>query len=144
MKHFLLFSFSLLLCVGVACASPAKPISKEQLPAAAQQFLNDYFSSDEVTLAREDGNIMRREYEVTLDNGTYIEFSADGQWREVTSRDALPSGIVPRSIETFVAKRYPSQVIYHIERGRREWEVGLSSGVELTFDRTYRLIDIDD
>ena len=144
MKHFLLFSFSLLLCVGVACASPTRPISKEQLPAAAQQFLNDYFSSAEVTLAREDGPVVRREYEVTLDNGTYIEFSADGQWREVTSRDALPSGIVPRSIETFVAKRYPSQVIYHIERGRRDWEVGLSNGVELTFDRVYRLIDIDD
>lgn len=144
MKHFLLFSFSLLLCVGVACASPAKPISKEQLPAAAQQFLNDYFSSEKITLAREDGPVVRREYEVTLDNGTYIEFSADGQWREVTSRDALPSGIVPRSIETFVSKRYPSQVIYHIERGRRDWEVGLSNGVELTFDRVYRLIDIDD
>ena len=144
MKHFLLFSFSLLLCVGVACASPARPISKEQLPSEAQQFLQEYFSSAEVTLAREDGPVVRREYEVTLDNGTYIEFSADGQWREVTSRDALPSGIVPRSIESFVAKRYPSQVIYHIERGRRDWEVGLSNGVELTFDRTYRLIDIDD
>ena len=95
MKQFILSFSLLLLCVGVACASPDRPISKEQLPATAQQFLQEYFADVEVTLAHEDGPVVRREYDVTLADGTHIEFSADGRWREVESRGALPQGIVP-------------------------------------------------
>ena len=144
MKQIILSLASLLLSVGVACASPDRPIESEQLPAAAQQFLQKYFSSAEITLVREDGDILQREYDVTLDNGTHIEFTSKGEWREVESREALPRGIVPRNIETFIAKRYPKSEIYRIEQGRRDWEVGLSNGMELKFDNRFRLIDIDD
>ncbi len=144
MKHFVLFLSSLLLGMGVACASPDRPISKEQLPAEAQQFLQEFFPDTAVTLVLEEGTVVRREYDVTLANGTHIEFSADGRCREVESREALPRGIVPPSIETYVAKHYPSQVITRLERGRREWEVSLSNGLEITFDGRFRVLSIDD
>lgn len=144
MKRFISFLFVLLLCVGVACASPDRPISKEQLPAMAQQFLHDYFPSAEVTAAHEDGDIVQREYDVMLDDGTHIEFAADGRWLEVESREALPRGIVPPSIVTYTAKHYPSLTIHRIERSRREWEVSLSNGVEIRFNRRFSVISIDD
>lgn len=144
MKQFILSFSLLLLCVGVACASPDRPISKEQLPATAQQFLRDYFPSAEVTAAHEDGDIVRREYDVMLDDGTHIEFAADGRWLEIESREALPRGIVPPSIVTYTAKHYPSLTIHRIERSRREWEVSLSNGVEIRFNRRFSVISIDD
>lgn len=144
MKQFILSFSSLLLCVGVACASPDRPISREQLPATAQQFLQEYFADVEVTLAHEDGPVVRREYDVMLADGTHIEFSADGRWHEVECRGALPQGIVPPSITTYVAKHYSDHSIVRIERSRREWEVSLSSGLEITFDRRFRVISIDD
>lgn len=144
MKQFILSFSLLLLCVGVACASPDHPISKEQLPATAQQFLQEYFPSAEVTAAHEDGDIVQREYDVMLDDGTHIEFAADGRWLEIESREALPRGIVPPSIVTYTAKHYPSLTIHRIERSRREWEVSLSSGVEIRFNRRFSVISIDD
>lgn len=144
MKQFILSFSLLLLCVGVACASPDRPISKEQLPATAQQFLQEYFADVEVTAAHEDGDIVQREYDVMLDDGTHIEFAADGRWLEIESREALPRGIVPPSIVTYTAKHYPSLTIHRIERSRREWEVSLSNGVEIRFNRRFSVISIDD
>lgn len=144
MKRFILLFSQLLLGAGVACASPDRPISKEQLPAMAQQFLQEFFADVEVTLAHEDGPIVRREYDVTLSDGTHIEFSTDGRCIEVESREALPQGVVPPSIETYVAKHYPSHFINRLERSRREWEVRLSNGLEITFDRRFRVVSIDD
>jgi hypothetical protein len=144
MKHFILSVSLLLFGVGVACAVPARPISKERLPDAAQQFLQEYFSSEQITSVHEYGPVARRVYEVMLGNATHIEFAANGQWREVESGGALPAGIVPPSIESCAVKRYPSCVIRSVERGRHGWEVGLSNGVELTFDKGLRLIEVDD
>lgn len=144
MKQFILSLSSLLLCMGVACASPDRPIGKDQLPAEAQQFLQEFFSDSEVMLVLEEGTPIRREYDVTLANGTHIEFSADGRCIEVESREALPRGIVPPSIQTYVSKYYPTHEITRLERSRREWEVRLSNGVDITFDRGFRVIEIDD
>lgn len=144
MKQFISFLFVLLLGVGAASAAPDRVITREQLPAMAQQFLHDYFPSAEVTAAHEDGDIVQREYDVMLDDGTHIEFAADGRWLEIESREALPRGIVPPSIVTYIAKHYPSLTIHHIERSRREWEVSLSSGIEIRFNRRFSVISIDD
>jgi hypothetical protein len=144
MKRFISFLFVLLLGVGGVSAAPDRPITREQLPAMAQQFLHDYFPSAEVTAAHEDGDIVQREYDVMLDDGTHIEFAADGRWLEIESCEALPRGIVPPSIVTYTAKHYPSLTIHHIERSRREWEVTLSNGVEIRFNRRFSVISIDD
>jgi hypothetical protein len=144
MKRFISFLFVLLLGVGAASAAPDRVITREQLPAMAQQFLHDYFPSAEVTVAHEDGDIVQREYDVILDDGTHIEFAADGRWLEIESREALPRGIVPPSIVTYTAKHYPSLTIHRIERSRREWEVSLSNGVEIRFNRRFSVISIDD
>jgi hypothetical protein len=144
MKRFISFLFVLLLGVGAMSAAPDRVITREQLPAMAQQFLHDYFPSAEVTAAHEDGDIVRREYDVMLDDGTHIEFAADGRWLEIESREALPRGIVPPGIVTYTAKHYPSLTIHHIERSRREWEVTLSNGVEIRFNRRFSVISIDD
>lgn len=144
MKRFISFLFVLLLGVGGVSAAPDRVITREQLPAMAQQFLHDYFPSAEVTAAHEDGDIVQREYDVMLDDGTHIEFAADGRWLEIESREALPRGIVPPSIVTYTAKHYPSLTIQRIERSRREWEVSLSNGVEIRFNRRFSVISIDD
>lgn len=125
-------------------AQPQRVITREQLPVAAEQFLSKFFPSADIATLSEQRSFPRREYDVYFHNGTHIEFSAEGQWQEISSREALPQGIVPRSIAAYVSEYYPSQSIRHIERSRKEWEVGLANGFELKFDRDFRLIDVDD
>ena len=144
MKPFLLSISSLLLCVAIASAQPERVITREQLPVAAQQFLSEYFPSADVATVREERSFPRREYDVYFHNGTHIEFSAEGQWQEISSREALPQGIVPRSIAAYVSEHYPMQPVVHIERRGKGWEVELTNGMELKFDSHFQLIEVDD
>ena len=144
MKPFILSASLLLFCSVIASAQSERMISLEQLPAPAQQFLKEYFPSADIASVREESSFPRRELDVFFHDGTHIEFSAEGEWREVSSRKALPRGIVPQTIQAYVSEHYPMRPIVHIERRGKEWEVGLDNGMELTFDSHLRLVDVDD
>lgn len=140
-----LFIYSLLLLSLSALANDGRPIGQEQLPAPARQFIEKYYPNTVVTLARIEGvSIMHQEYEVVLSDATRIEFRGNGEWQQVDSREPLPQGIVPRQIESYVAERFQHERIVGIERDRRSYEVTLDSGVELRFDSSFRLTEIDD
>lgn len=144
MRSFFLSFFLLIFCSAQGSAQPERMITREQLPVAAEQFLSKYFPSADIATVSEQGTFASREYDVFFHNGTHIEFSSTGEWREVSSHKALPQGIVPATIQAYVSEHYPTQPIRHIERSRKEWEVELANGFELKFDRYFRLIDVDD
>ena len=78
-------------------------------------------------------------------DGTKAEFDADGDWMEVDCRrEAVPAVIVPQPIREYVGTKYPSQHIVSVSRDRRGYDVELSNGYELGFDRKFRLVDLDD
>lgn len=80
-----------------------------------------------------------------LANGTELEFDQAGEWKEVETRTyAVPAAIIPAEIRQQVTAKYPNATIIKISRDRVDYEVDLSNGVELKFDRnTYRLIEVD-
>ncbi|MBP3483413.1 MAG: PepSY-like domain-containing protein [Alistipes sp.] len=133
-----------LLGVAAACADD-RPIAVEKLPQAARQFIADHFSAEKVAFAKVDGGVTGPEYEVVFNSGTKIEFLKNGEWKDVDCRySAVPSAIVPRQIVAYVGNNYPDAKIVQIDRDRRGWEAKLSNGLELSFDREFRLVDIDD
>ena len=56
----------------------------------------------------------------------------------------MPAAAVPPQIADVVARLFPGRKIVSIDRGRRDYEVGLDNGLELTFDRKFRLTEMDD
>lgn len=127
-----------------ACASGDKPISKENLPQAAQTFIQTYFSDKAITLVKQDTDVARKTYDVVFADGTEVEFNGKGLWTEVSTKTgAVPQDLVPETIRTFVSGKYAGQTICRIERERAKTEVKLSNGLELTFNKDGRLIDID-
>lgn len=78
-------------------------------------------------------------------DGRKVEFEKDGAWKEVSCKySQVPDVIVPPRIREYVAASHPGQKMVKIERSRREYEVKLDNGLDLTFDRSYNLIGIDD
>ena len=74
-----------------------------------------------------------------------VEFRGNGEWKEVDCRyAAVPAGIVPAPINAKVQELYPGAVVVGIDRDKRDTEVKLNNRMELTFDRNYLLMDIDD
>lgn len=146
MKKLLFIALALSFTFSVAKADGRdKVITKEQLPSAAQQLLASHFSGLKILLVSEDREFVSRNYEVLFEDGTKLEFTRDGEWKELDCRKGgVPAALIPGEIKAFVGERYPDAEIIQIDRDRNDYEVRLSNRLELTFDKKFNLIDIDD
>ena len=145
MKKLVLTLSVFFAAIGVACADVDRPIEVDKLPDAAQKFLKQYFPNASVSLAKVDVELVYKEYDVLLTDGTRVDFNNSGEWIDVDCKFAtVPEGIVPRQIVDYVAKNYPNANILRIERDRHSYEVSLSNRLELTFDKKFKIVDIDD
>lgn len=145
MKRIKIFFVCLLAAVAVPTMASDKPITVSELPAAAQQFIKTHFAGVEVSYAIVDNEIMDTDYKVVFTDGRKVEFTKNGEWREVEAKRApFPMGIVPKSICDYLKSHYPKQKVRQIERQRRGYELTLDNGLELTFDKNYTLVKIDD
>ena len=125
--------------------SDERPITFEQLPAEAQNFIKSYFSPADISYAIIDKGIFFDDYSVMFTNGDKLEFDDDGKWTEVQCRkSAVPQAIVPKQIVDYVKQYYPTATINEIKRDRNEWEVKLSGGLEFKFNSSFRLVEVDD
>lgn len=138
-----------LLLTGIVSAQAdgrEKPITIDNLPKAAQEFLATYFKDLTVAYAVEESKYFGSEYEVTYTDRTEVEFRADGQWSAVDRKySAVPSAVVPAQIADYVARNFPGTFLVGIEHTCREWEVKLNNTIELTFDdKRFALKEYDD
>ncbi len=145
----LLAVFAAMLFSAPAFAGDDRPLTVQELPAAAQQFLRSCFpdsKDNKVAYATVDDDWFDREYKVVFVNGSKVEFDRKGEWKQVECKyGRVPLSIVPQQIQTALADLYGDFVVVGIERDRREYEVKLSNRFEVTFDRSsFRIIDIDD
>lgn len=146
MRKILLVAF-VFLSFGViaAKADNDRVITKEKLPLASQQFINENFGDLKISYVKEERDFLERSYEVVFTNGTKIEFMRNGDWKEVDCRYSnVPAEIIPERIVKYVSEHYSDARILQIERSRSDYEVRLSNKLELTFDKKFNIIDIDD
>lgn len=145
MKTKILFLFCALFVQTAVFADIEKPVTLEQLPAAAQQTIKQHFPNRQIALAKMEVELLGKKYEVIFTNGEKIEFDSKGQWTDIECKQSqVPDALVPAAIAAFVKKNYPQTTILKLERDRRTYEVELSNRLELKFDKSFRLIDIDD
>ena len=127
-----------------AFADNDKPISKEQLPQVAQNILNREFKGKSIALAKMETDILDRSYDVIFTNGDKIEFDKKGNWTSVDcSRSGVPAGIVPSAISKYVNTNYKGAQIKEIERERKQYKIELSNGLEIKFNKNFKVIEID-
>lgn len=145
MRKLFLIVAVVFMSLGVACANADRPIAVENLPQKAQQFIKKHFSQIKVTYATEDRDVISKDYEVMFADGSKVDFASNGEWTSVECKGkAVPAGIVPQQIEAYVKQNYPDAHIRKIDRDRTDYEVSLSNRLELTFNKNFKLIEIDD
>lgn len=128
-----------------AFAASDRPVSISELPAVSQQFITKYFAGTEVSYAKIDDGIWDKSYDVIFANGCKVEFSKNGEWKEVDcKRSEVPAGIVPGALSSYAAKHHAGRKIVSIDRDKRDYELKLDNGLELKFDLKFNLIEIDD
>ena len=146
MRRLLIFlALALPLVVAVASADNDKIIDKSQLPAQAQSFINEHFPNAKLSYAKLDTDFFVRTYEVVLAGGVRLEFSNNGEWEEVDcGRAEVPTALVPVAISNYIKNSYPGAKVTRIERDGRGYELELSNDLELTFNKDFKIVDIDD
>ena len=143
----ILLTLVAIFSVGIfsAMADNDRVINKSQLPAPAQQFLNEHFAGVDLTYAKEERDIFKHSYEVRLADGSKLEFSSKGNWEEVDCQSGeVPSAIIPQPIKEYVEKNHAGAKVLLIEKNRKDYEVKLSNRLELKFDKNFNIYDIDD
>ena len=127
-----------------ASADNDKPITFEQLPAAAQQFVKTHFAAEKVVFAKMESEFFDKSYEVLFASGNKVEFDKQGNWTDVKCKySQVPADVVPQAIRKFLDSRYPNVQILTLEKDRYSYEVKLSNRWEIKFDTQFNVIDLD-
>ena len=131
-------------CNMAANAGNGKPISVDALPAKAQTLLNNHFNGQKVMLATIESGVVSRSYDVVLQNGTKLEFDKKGNLTEIDCKQGIvPALLIPQAIKNYLKDNYAGQSVKKIEMNKNEYEVELTNGLDLTFNKHFQLIDID-
>ena len=136
---------TVLFAVNFATAKDVQ-IQFSELPQKAQTFVKTHFSQSDVASVWKDTELLAVEdYTVVLNNGTEIEFYSNGDWKEVKARGTqIPAKIIPGSISQYVSQQFSGNNIKKISKKRYGYEVELTGGTDLEFDKNGKFLRIDD
>ena len=145
MKKILFLFVSLFVMNLVVLADNDKPIQVTEMPKVAQQFIQRYFTNQSVALAKVETEFLDKTYDVVFTNGDEVEFDKKGKWIKVDcGRSQVPLEIVPVAIQQYVGKNYPDAKVVKIElTDRKGYDIDLSNGFEIEFDKKMRVVEID-
>ena len=116
-------------------------ITFDQMPEAAQTLLKQYFANKVPLVVTVDWD----DYTIRYESGEKVEFDKQGNWKEIDCRSSLvPVELIPKEIKANINATFPSAIILKLDRNRRGYEVKLNNGLEVEYDPTFQVIDIDD
>lgn len=143
MKKVLMAVISLVIAIPLF-ADDDRPITVDKMPSAAQEFISRHFGGLPVAVAKQEGTFLLMNYDVIFANGDKVEFDRKGMWTNLDCKyGKVPAAVIPQKIADYIARQYPGVEVLQIEKEDRRYEVELSNRVDLKFNNSMELIDID-
>ena len=78
MKHISIIIAAAAIMALTLTAYGEKAITAEDLPKAAQKYIDQHFPESNILIVKQDRDGLSKTYEVKLDNGMELEFDSDG------------------------------------------------------------------
>lgn len=145
MKKILFALAFLVAAVGGAFAGDKVTHDESVLPQGAQTTIKNNFDSriSMIKVDKEFGRI--HEFDVILTDGTEITFDSKGNWKEIErdNRKSVPASFIPQGVRDYVKKNQSSTHIVGIEKERSGYEVKLSNGLDLKFNKEGQFLKYD-
>ena len=122
----------------------AAATAAQSLPDPITTFIKQNFPNASVVGVEPDHDHGGMEYDVYLNDGTELDFDANNQWETIESRGkGVPAAFIPKAIATYVQGNYQMPIV-KIHKEHYGYEVELSNGMELSFDRQGHFMGMDD
>ncbi len=112
---------------------------------AVTQFVEQYFPKATVQMVMPDED----DIDVVLSDYTKIEFKLNYEWKKVdcehsTVYTSVPAELVPEQITAYVNTNFPGAIIKKLEKKYMGWEIELNNGLEVKFNKNFRVTEVDD
>ena len=135
----IIMAFLAILCFGMSSA-----MAQNTNPAITQ-FVAQYFPQATVQMVMPDND----DIDVVLSDYTKIEFKLNYEWKKVdcehsTTYVSVPAELVPEQITTYVNSNFPNTTIKKLEKKYAGWEIELTNGLEVKFNKNFKVTEIDD
>jgi hypothetical protein len=143
MKKTLITLYVALVSFTTALADNDRAIQFNQLPQAAQTFLNSHFKNAKIAMVTTERDWLSQEYNVVFVNGDKIEFDSKGNWENIEcKRTFIPQGAIPAAITKYLNENFPGTKVTEIDLDNRGYDVDLSNGMEIKFDKNFLVYKI--
>lgn len=130
---------------AAATAQAAPAAAAQALPEPVSAFLKQHFPNATVSYVKTDSEYGGLEYDLTLSDGTEIDFDTNNQWDNVDCHvNPVPASLIPASIAGYVKANYQSLPVTKIDREPHGFDIRLSNGLELRFAPNGNFLGIDD
>lgn len=145
MKKMMFLFVSLFVMNLAVFADNDKPIQMTEMPKEAQSFVKSHFANQSVAVAKMETDFLDKTYDVIFTNGDKVEFDKKGNWTKVDCEHTqVPQAVIPAAIQQYVSKNYPDAKVVKIEKtDRKGFDVDLSNGFDIEFDKKMRVVEID-
>ncbi len=129
-----------------AQAQPAATAATPQaVPEAINAFVKQYFPNATIAGVEPDNDHGGMEYDIYLSDGTEVDFDANNQWETIESRaKGVPAAFIPQAIATYVKSNYQNMAVAKIHKEHYGYEIELTNGLELNFDKSGQFMGMDD
>ncbi len=120
----------------------------DQLPATAQNFISQHFSSISIAEVKENSSreIWENEkYDVKLANGVELDFDKNGNILEIDAHnnEFIPHAALPSEVVSYLKSNYPDAKVVSWDNQDNGQELELKDGTELEFDKNGKFLKID-
>lgn len=145
-KVLMMLAAASVMLVTTSC-DDEEVIAADKLPQTAKNFIETHFADAIIYRVVKDTE-GSTEYDVRLDNGFKIEFNKSGNWREVEGYgleipesflDELPEGLI-----AYIETNHSSQSLTKVDLNKSSYEVEITGGLEIIFNREGDFIRYDD
>jgi hypothetical protein len=138
-KLSIITAFVAILCFGISTA-----MAQNTNPAITK-FVEQYFPKATIQMVMPDDD----DIDVVLNDYTKIEFRLNNEWKKVdcehsTTYTSVPAELVPEQITAYVNTNFPNTAIKKLEKKFRGWEIELSNRLEIKFNNSFKVTEIDD
>lgn len=145
MKKIFALLVALVFSVGAIYARDKVTSDVNVLPQPAGTLLAKHFPKIAVNHIKIDSDVFSKDYDVVLQNGTEVSFDKDGNLKEVEAGvNTVPDGLVLKPIRQYVNSNFKGRRIVSLDVDRNSYDIELSDGLELKFDRAGNFLRIDD